>query len=72
MLDGTNAINSFKFTYIFLNERLNRLPRSGSQLEYLLLSILQSCKRADEFRPEPSPNPKINLKPKSCRKKPES
>ena len=36
---------------------------------------MQSCKRADKFRPEPetiSPNPKINLKPKSCPKKPES
>ena len=34
----------------------------------------QSCKRADLFKPEPeknikSPNPKINLKPKSCLKK---
>ena len=29
----------------------------------------QSCKRADYFRPEPGPNPKTNLKPKSCPKK---
>ena len=29
----------------------------------------QSCKRADQFRSEPGPNPKTNLKPKSCPKK---
>ena len=32
----------------------------------------QNCKRADKFRPAPetiTPNPKINLKPKSCPKK---
>ena len=29
----------------------------------------QRCKRADYFRPEPGPNPKTNLKPKSCPKK---
>ena len=32
--------------------------------------LVQSCKRADKFRPEPGPNPKINLKPKSCQKNP--
>ena len=38
-------------------------------------SPLQSCKRADYFRPEPeniSPNPKTNVKAESCSKKPES
>ena len=29
----------------------------------------QRCKRADYFRPKPGPNPKTNLKPKSCPKK---
>ena len=38
-----------------------------------VIQRVQSCKRADKFRPEPetiSLNPKINLKPKSCPKDP--
>ena len=37
-----------------------------------LPSAEQSCKRADKFRSEPGPNPKINFKPKSYPKKSES
>ena len=39
-----------------------------------LQNTMQSCKRADQFRPEPeniSRDPKTNLKPKSCPKTPE-
>ena len=34
------------------------------------ITLHQSCKRAEKFRPEPGPKPKTNLKPKSCPKKP--
>ena len=31
--------------------------------------VRQSCKRADDFKPEPGPKPKTNLKPKPGPKK---
>ena len=44
--------------------------RSCKRADIANASLQQSCKRADKFRPDPGPNPKINLKPKSCLKNP--
>ena len=45
-----------------LSKKLYRLKLQNS-------TVQQNCKRADYFTPEPGPNPKTNLKPKSCPKK---
>ena len=58
-----------------LQKQVNYLKKSNLTFStyvcYSDISSHQRCKRADLFRPEPDPNPKTNLKPKSYSKKTE-